>query len=204
MKSHKLTLLIVTILFFNLQGCTSAIVVGGVAAGALLLHDRRTAEIILSDNALELTATDKVYSDPVLGKQVHINVTVYNKALLLTGEAPNHEARNAVLEKLKGLDNVKVIYNELTVAQPSSTKSRAKDLLLISKIKSKMFGSNSLDSTRVKIVVENQEVYLMGLVTQKEGNLATDIAGRVADVKRIIKLFEYIAPATPPAAMQQI
>lgn len=192
MKKQFMALLLIGLLGSQLSGCTTAIVVGGVAAGAILIHDRRSAETVIADNALEITAADKIYSDPVLGKQVHVNITVYNQAMLLTGEAPNPDARAAVLEKVKGLEGVKVIYNELIIAPSSTTKSRAKDVLLTSKVKTNLFGSNSVDSTRVKVVVENQEVYLLGLVTQKEGNLATDIAGRVKGVKRIIKLFEYL------------
>lgn len=181
-----------------LSGCAAgpAIVAGGAVAGAAAV-DRRAAATMVDDNTIELKIKEAIYTDEQLRRAVHVNVTSYNRVVLLTGEIPTPEMRQQVVSHAQHADKVKKIYNETIVAPSSEFASRRLDTWITAKVKSALLNSKGIDALHVKVVTENQIVYLMGLVSRAEGDLAADKARQVKDVKQIIKLFEYIqAPAT--------
>lgn len=181
-----------------LSACAAgpAIVAGAGVAGAAAV-DRRAAATMVDDNTIELRIKEAVYTDEALRRAVHVNVTSYNRAVLLTGEVPTPEMRAQVVSHAQHTDKVRKIYNETIVAPPSEFASRRLDTWITTKVKSALLNVKGIDALHVKVVTENQIVYLMGLVTREEGDLAAEKARQVKDVKQIIKLFEYIqAPAT--------
>jgi osmotically-inducible protein OsmY len=188
----RLTLLTL-VAVIALYGCAAApaLVAGGAVAGAAAV-DRREAATIIEDNDIELSINKAIYTDPTLKNDVHINVTSYNHAVLLTGEAPTTEMRNKVVSYAQHTARVKKIYNETIVAPPSEFSSRRMDAWITTQVKSSLLNIEGLKAMHVKVVTENQIVYLMGMVTRKEGDLAAGKARQVKDVKQIIKLFEYI------------
>jgi len=178
-------------LLLLLQACVPA-VVGGAAVGAAAAHDRRTFGAIIDDQNIELKAAANIGMDAELKKLVHVNVTSMNGIVLLTGEATTTEARDQVLTQVRAVNGVRRITNELRIAEPSSFGSRSKDSLITSAVKSRFLVSKDLDPSRVKVVTEVSVVYLLGLVTQAEGDLAADYAATIDGVERVVKVFEYI------------
>jgi len=178
-------------LFLLLQACVPAIV-GGAAVGAGVAHDRRTLGAMIDDENIELKVAAKVGQDAELRKLVHVNVISMNGIVLLTGEAATTEARDQILTHTRSVNGVRRITNELKIAEPSSLGSRSRDSLITSAVKSRFVVNKNLDPTRVKVVTESSVVYLLGLVTQAEGDLAAELAATIEGVGRIVKVFEYL------------
>ncbi len=183
--------LTVCIISSVLGGCVGAIVTGA-ATGVAIANDRRTAGTLIEDNSIELKAGQLLRADNELYEQTHINVTAYNLKVLLSGEAPTPELRNRVVDIVRDIRKVEHVYNEITVAAPSSMVARSNDTLLTTKVKTKLFGIKDFDSTRVKVVTENGVVYMMGLLKEIEANAVTEAARRISGVLKVVKLFEYI------------
>jgi len=173
-----------------LQGCAAAVVAGG-ATGAAVAYDRRTTGTVIEDEGIELKAVKAFYSDKELNEQAHLNVISYNTVVLVTGEAPNEELRNRAVEIVRNLPKVTHVHNEIKIAAPSSMVSRSSDTLITTKVKTKLLTLKDFDGTRVKVVTENGIVYLMGLLTKEESDLATDAARQVSGVQKVVKLFQY-------------
>lgn len=178
-------------LLLLLQACVPA-VVGGAAVGAGAIHDRRTLGAIIDDENIELKAAAKISLDAELKNLVHVNVASMNGIVLLTGEATTTEARDQVLTHVRSVNGVRRITNELRITEPSTYGARSYDSLITSAVKSRFLVTKNLDPTRVKVVTEAGVVYLMGLVTQAEGEIAAERAATIEGVERIVKVFEYI------------
>lgn len=176
-----------------LQGCT-AVVVGGAATGANIAHDRRTMGSFIEDQNIELKTASAIRDHQELNERSHINVTSYNRIVLLTGEAPTHELRNQAQEIARGVAQVRRVHNEIIIAAPSAMSSRGSDTWITTKVKTSLFkirGMEGFDATRVKVVTENGVVYLMGILTQQEADAVVDTARKVTGVQRVVKVFEY-------------
>jgi osmotically-inducible protein OsmY len=175
-----------------LPGCAPVVVVGAAAGTAAVAHDRRTFGAMIDDQTIELKAGAAIASDASLKNLAHINVTAMNGVVLLTGETTTSEARDQVLTLVREVNGVRRITNELRIAEPSSLGSRSMDSLITSAVKSRFVVDQSIDPTRVKVVTETGAVYLLGLVTRAEGDLAADRAANIDGVERVVKVFEYI------------
>lgn len=185
-------------LVFVLQGCTAA-VVAGAATGAAVAHDRRTMGSIVDDESVELKANAAIVADNQLKDQVHINVTSMNGIVLLSGEAASAEHRDRVLSQVRPIPSIRRIHNEIRIAPPSSLGSRSLDTWYTTKVKSRLLFTKGLDASRVKVVTENATVYLMGLVTEREGEIAANSTAYVGGIGGVVKLFEYIDNPNLPA-----
>jgi len=173
-----------------IQGCAAVVVAGG-ATTAVAAGERRTLGSFVDDESIEIKAR-KAITDSDLGDDVHINTTSINGVVLLSGEATTAEQRDQVVELVRPIPGIRRIVNEIRVAEPTSMASRTNDSWITSKVKANMLGIKDLESRQVKVVTENSVVYLMGLVTKKEGDLAAESARSVGGVQRVVKLFEYI------------
>ncbi|AYH45297.1 BON domain-containing protein [Azoarcus sp. DN11] len=172
-----------------LQGCLP-LVAGGVGAGAVMATDRRTSGAYVEDEGIEWRTSSALRDR--LGDAVHINVTAFNRNVLLTGEAPT-EAHRAEAERVAGgIANVKGIVNEIQVAGISSLTSRGNDSLLTSKVKARFVDAAQFSANHVKVVTEAGTVFLLGIVTRREADAATEIARRTEGVRKVVKVFEYI------------
>jgi osmotically-inducible protein OsmY len=178
------------------SGCAPVVVGAAAAGGAAVAIDRRPADTQLADERIEWTVSGRI--NDKLKDQGHVNVTSYNRTVLLTGEVTS-EALKAEAEKIAALPDVKSVVNDLVVAPPTSMSSRSNDAYLTSVVKTRMVGDQKFNPLHVKVVTENGVVYLLGLVTRKEADDATHITRHVSGVKRVVRVFEYIADP-PPAA----
>lgn len=165
------------------------VVVGGAAAGGVMAADRRTSGIYVEDENIELKAVKKMETN--LGEDAHVNVTSYNRNVLLTGEVPVAESKTKAESLVKEIANTRSITNEIAVGPKSSLGSRSNDAYLTSKVKTKFVTENKFPANYVKVVTENSVVYLMGIVTKAEGDAAADIASSTDGVTKVVKVFEY-------------
>jgi osmotically-inducible protein OsmY len=182
-------LMLATILSSQLIACVP-VVVGGAAAGGAVAADRRTSGIYVEDENIELKAVKHMETE--LGEQAHVNVTSYNRNVLLTGEVPDDAAKANAEAFIKSIANVRNISNEITVGPKTDISSRSNDTYLTSKIKTKFVTENQFPANYVKIVSENSVVYLLGIVTKAEGDAAAAIASNTDGVSKVVKVFEYM------------
>jgi osmotically-inducible protein OsmY len=175
----------------TLQGCP-LLVVGGVAGGALVATDRRTLGAQTEDREIQVKATTQINQN--LPDQAHVNVTVFNRRVLLTGEVPDEASKQKAEAVVRDINNVGSIVNELSIQGASSISSRANDSYLETRVKTAMVGEKDLRANYYKVVCERSVVYLMGLVTTDEGAHGADVAARVPGVEQVVKVYQYIKP----------
>ncbi|HZZ94756.1 MAG TPA: BON domain-containing protein [Usitatibacter sp.] len=173
-----------------LEGCVPAAVVATGAAVAMAT-DRRTTGIYVEDENIELKALALLHDGAF--KDVHVNTTSFNRRVLLTGEAPTEELRKKVESAIRGISSVRDVQDEIQIAGASSLASRGNDSLITTNVKARMVNNGKFSPNHVKVVTEAGTVYLMGLVTQPEGDAAADIARSTSGVARVVKVFEYIS-----------
>lgn len=174
----------------TLQGCVG-LVVGGAVVGSLAATDRRTLGAQTEDKEIALKANGRLSS--VVGDSGHVDITSYNRKVLLTGEIKDEQMKQAVEQDIRQVPGVQGVMNELEIAGVSSFSSRSNDLYITSKISATFIDAKELNANSIKIVTERGTVYLMGLVTQHEGQIAAELVSGVSGVNRVVKMFEYIS-----------
>jgi osmotically-inducible protein OsmY len=187
MRSAIFTLLLALPL---MQGCGALLAGGAAATGIVISQDRRTMGTITEDEAIELKTDGRIGDKFKEG--VHVNVTSFNRMVLLTGEVPDAAARTEVERIAWAVENVRGVHNELAIAGESSYTVRSNDSVITTKVKSRFLDSQKFNALHVKVVTENSVVYLMGLVTKEEADIATEIARTTSGVQKVVRLFEYI------------
>lgn len=190
MRARLLVFTVILGGFALIQACAPVIVAGGATA-AVATTDRRSVGTQLDDKNIELTARRKLNDDKRLGDDVHVNITCFNGTMLLTGEATTAEQRDIVVSLVRTLQGVKRVINEISVTEPTAFASRTNDGWITGRVKTKLLADEKIPGRQVKVVTENGVVYLLGLVTQKEGELAAEATRTVDGIKRVVKLFEY-------------
>lgn len=188
-KQLKNLIILSTILL--LQSC-AALIVGGVASTAVITTDRRTAGVFIEDENIEIKINARLSENKALDDKSHINVVSYNESVLLVGQTPTIELKREAGEIARNVPSVKRVHNELRIAAPNSLITRSGDSYITSKIKTKMTFEKNFDSTAFKIITENGEVFLMGLVTKEEADTAIAIVKNVDGVQKVIDVMEYI------------
>ena len=181
------TLLVVMVLNLGLSGCAPAML-GGMVGGAMVASDRRTSGTQLEDEGIELRSASAVREN--FGSNVHANITSYNRQVLMTGQVPTARERQQLEQLIGRVENVRSVVNELAVGPVSSVGERSSDVLISARVKAAMVDSEDVFASIYKVVTERGTVYLMGRVTQREANRATDIARSVGGVKRVVRVFE--------------
>jgi osmotically-inducible protein OsmY len=174
----------------GLGGCAPLVLGGAVVGTTLVAIDRRTSGIQLEDQNIELKAAPRARAAAGADGS-HINVTSYNRLVLLTGEVPSEAARRAAEQEAARVENVRSIVNELAVAGVSSLTSRSNDAILTGRVKA-TFVDGGLAAQAVKVVTERGVVHLMGRVTEGEAERATQAARRVPGVQKVVRVFEII------------
>jgi osmotically-inducible protein OsmY len=173
-----------------LSGC-APLVVGGAVVTGMVAVDRRTTGIQVEDQGIELKVADAVRKE--LGDRVNLNVTSYNRRVLLTGEARNEADRSRATLLAQSQENVREVINDLAIGAPSSLSQRTKDSVTTGQVKAAFVDAKDLQASAVKVVTERGIVYLMGRVTTREAQRATDIARGVRGVAKVVRVFEDIS-----------
>jgi osmotically-inducible protein OsmY len=184
------SLLSTLVMCLGLASCAAPLMFGGVIGGAMVASDRRTAGIQVEDEAIEQRSATAMREN--FGSKEHINITSYNRQVLITGEVSNDSVRRQVESLIGRVENVRAVVNELAIGAASSTGERASDVLLVAKVKASMVDTEDVFANVYKVVGERGTIYLMGRVTQREAKRATDVVRGVSGVKRVVRVFEYI------------
>jgi osmotically-inducible protein OsmY len=191
MKKLTIKILVILNLALTLQGC---FFVAGAAAGAAaiaVVYDHRTINNILLDADIANKISDQIKKVPALRNESHIEVTVFNHVVLLTGETPSSAWKQQADEIAKAQAGVTRVYNQLTVQGPTSSLIRTSDSWITTKIKTEMLATEDLKSSTIKVVTDNGVVYLMGIVKRDQADTAVDIARQVSGVQKVVKIFQY-------------
>lgn len=174
----------------GLSACVPLMVGGAVVGGGMLATDRRTTGTQVEDEGIELRSANRIREQ--LGDRVHVNVTSYNRKVLLTGEVPTAQDRQQVEQIVSGVENVRGIVNDLGVMAASTLGQRSTDTLITGKVRASFVDAPDLLASVYKVVTERNVVYLMGRVTQREAQRATEIARGVDGVAKVVRAFEVI------------
>jgi osmotically-inducible protein OsmY len=184
-----ITLTLAAAALLGTSGC-APLIIGGAAGTVLVATDRRTAGTQLEDETIELRAKSQIREQ--LGTRVRVEVNSYNRLALLTGEVASAADKQAVERIVAGVQNVRSVVNELAVLSTPSLWDRSNDLLITGKVKA-AFIDAKVPVTAVKVTTERSVVYLMGRVTAKESETATNAARSISGVQRVVRMFELVS-----------
>ena len=186
---RRLSALLLLLPLTGLLGGCPAVLLGGGAAAVSAIEDRRTSGTMLDDDSIEVSVRRTLRER--FGENTHVNVTSFNRSVLLTGEIPD-QARRVEIEKIvQGIGNVRSVTNDLQLGAPSSLGARANDSLITGRVKTRLLDASKVNPLHVKVVTENGVVYLMGIVTEQEANDAVEVARTTGGVIKVVKVFEY-------------
>ncbi len=191
MKLQVQKILLVTVTGASLLSGCAPLVVGGAVVTGMVAIDRRTSGTQVEDQAIELKVANAVSKE--LGERVHLNVTSYNRRVLLTGEVRNEADLSRATLLAQSQENVREVINDLAVGEPSSLGQRTKDSVTTGQVKAAFVDAKDLQASAVKVVTERGIVYLMGRVTPREAQRATDIARSIRGVVKVVRVFEDIS-----------
>ncbi|MCZ8253355.1 MAG: BON domain-containing protein [Hylemonella sp.] len=190
-QTRRLPLLVLGVVLAGagLTACAPLLVGGAVVTG-MSAADRRTTGSQIEDERIETRGATRLREH--LGERVHINITSYNRQVLLTGEVPNEQDKQLAEQVVSRIENVRSITNELAVLGHSTLTQRSSDALVTGRVKANLIDAKDLNSSAFKVVTERGVVYLLGRVTPREADRATDIARRTSGVQKVVRLFELI------------
>ena len=174
-----------------IQGCAVA-TIAAVTAGATVISDRRTFSKQLDDHSIEFIAHNELLKNKALSDNTNINIVSVNGIVLVVGQAPNTYLRDLVIKTVKATPDIVRIHNQIRIGAVTSITTQSNDVWLTSKVKSALLANGEVNGKDVKVVTENAEVFLLGLVSAKEADTVVEIARNISGVNRVIKAFEYI------------
>lgn len=188
----KIKLMTLTVTALSLLSGCAAVVVGGAATSAIVTaNDRRTTGTIIEDKSIQIKAMQAVSDVAGDDNNIHVSAVSYNNQVLLIGQAPTHQIRAEIISRVKNIEKVKKVHNEIVLSEPSTLLQRSTDSWITTRIKSEMTVTKDFNPARVKVVTEDGIVYLMGIVKPLEEEIAVDIARHVKGVKKVVKILEY-------------
>ncbi|WP_440874683.1 division/outer membrane stress-associated lipid-binding lipoprotein [Thalassotalea sp. PLHSN55] len=188
MKCSKLIIVLTSIAF--LQGCVAAAGVA-VVGGASVATDKRTLGKQIDDQGIEFELGQKFRQHTALAEQSNLSVVSINGRVLVVGQTPTPHLRDEAIKLVNETEGVEQVHNQIRISSTTSIATRTNDTWLTTKVKTKLFGSDNIDATNVKVVTENGEVFLMGLIAKEHADEAVEITRHISGVNRVFKLFEY-------------
>ncbi|QYK01618.1 division/outer membrane stress-associated lipid-binding lipoprotein [Shewanella psychrotolerans] len=172
-----------------LQGCAGAVMVGAVG-GAMMLNDERSFSTQLDDTNADFQISSALAAHEDIKNQTNITGVAMNGNVLMIGQAPNSMLRDKAINTVKGLNLGGKIHNQIRIGNPISFTTRSNDTWVTTKVKTRMLNDKELDVTRIKVITENGEVFLLGVVTRDQADLAVEIARNTAGVRKVIKVLD--------------
>lgn len=173
----------------SLQGCVLLLGAGAVAGG-MSLNDRRTGGTQIEDQAIELKSGGRLRE--AIGEKGHVNVTSYNRIVLISGEVPTDADKAAAEKAIAAIEGVTNVVNELEVGANSTITTRSSDTVITTRVKSALIDTKDIQSSAIKVVTERGNVYLMGRVTEREAVRASEVARAQASVMKVVRVFEIL------------
>ncbi|WP_163935579.1 BON domain-containing protein [Paraferrimonas sp. SM1919] len=184
----RLPLILLTI--FLIQGCAGLVLVGA-ASTAVVANDKRSIETQVDDKTIEAKLSDALGEHPEIQEHTNISLHAINNKLLMVGQVPTHPLKQKILKIIQDLDLTESIYDRIRIGNPTSLATRTNDTWITTKIKTQLIAKTGIDSSRVKVVTENGEVFLIGLVTSSNASKAVDIARNTTGVRKVVRFFEF-------------
>jgi osmotically-inducible protein OsmY len=175
-----------------LQGCVGAVLVGSAAVATKTATDPRSIGTQVDDGTLEARVENALGKDQQLKKEARVVATAYQGKVLLTGQAPTTELASRAKQIAVGVEGATEVYNEIRQGTPVSLSTASSDTWITTKVRSQILTSDSVKSSNVKVTTENGEIFLLGLVTQQEGQSAAQIASQVSGVKHVTTAYTYV------------
>jgi osmotically-inducible protein OsmY len=176
-----------------LPACAPVVVGGAMVGGVMMATDRRTTGAQVEDQGIELKAPQQIAA--AIGDRGHVNITSYNRMVLITGEVPSGADRSAVEQAVARVENVRSIVNELAVMGNSSLTARSNDSIVTGQVKAAFLDAQGVDAAAVKVVTERSTTYLMGRLTEAEAKRAAEVARGLSGVQKVVLVFETISEA---------
>lgn len=173
-----------------LSACVPLVIGGGAVMGTMVAIDRRTAGTQVEDEGIELRAAGRIHE--AFGERVHVNITSYNRQVLLTGEVPTADAGRQIEQLVRAVENVQSVVSDLVLMAPSTLAQRSNDTFITGKVRASLVDAKDLTASAFKVVTERSVVYLMGRVTQREATRAAEIARGVNGVRKVVRVFELV------------
>lgn len=190
--SRKLvTLLVLSASIGGGLGACAPLIVGSAVMGSLMATDRRTSGTQIEDEGIELRGASHLSDN--LGDRAHINLTSYNRQVLMTGEVPSAQDKQLAEQVVSRVENVRSVVNELSILGNATFTQRSSDTLVTGRVKASILDAKDLFSNSFKVVTERGTTYLMGRVTLREADRATDIARNTSGVQKVVRVFEIIS-----------
>ena len=190
MKMYRV-LVLVTLLITS--SCTAILVRTTGEQGMQEDPSERTAGAVIEDQAIETKIIVNMKSQDSAFKQTHFDVISHNGVVLLIGQVESEQLKILATEIASQASiKIKRIHNELEVTEKSSFMDRSSDVWIATKVRTLMLTDNQVPSSQVRVIAENGAVYLMGLISQADGDNAANVARNVSGVTKVVKVFEYI------------
>lgn len=183
-------ILLAVVMTFFLNACLPAAFVAGATAGGVVISDRRTLDAMVKDKQITCKSVIQLNSEPRLKGRSHISVSTFNGVVLLVGETETPELRARAYELVKAVPHIRRITNAINVGEPLNYSEGSKDTWITAKVKATMLTEKGLNSTQIKVLTEDCVVYLMGIVTHQQADIAINVARQVTGVKKVVTLFE--------------
>lgn len=190
-KRFVMNAVAVALLASSLSACIPLVLGGAMVGGALVASDRRTSGAQLEDEGIELRSTSRIRSN--VGDRVHVNVSSYNRQVLLTGEVPTAQDKLLVEQIVSQVENVSSVVNELAVMRNSTLTERSSDVLVTGRVKAFLVDAKDLFASSFRVVTERGTTYLMGRVTQREADRGTAVVRATPGVQKVVLIFEIIS-----------
>lgn len=190
-KNKSIKLGAILLILSVLQGC-AAVAVVAITTGASMATDRRSIGNQIDDQTIEVEAYNEITKNSSLNDNANLHVISVNGSVLIIGQTPNTFLRDQAIKIINNIDGVVRIHNQIRIGNLTSITTQTNDVWLTSKVKSALFSSDEIKGNTIKVITENAEVFLMGLVTQKEATAAVNITRNISGVNRVFKAFEYL------------
>lgn len=174
-----------------LQGCAAGVIAVGAGVTADTAVDNRTVGTQIDDSTLDIRVTHQLGTDKKLWEASNLSVVVQEGQALIIGQTPTPAMRQHITELALQVKGIKKVLNEVRLAPPSSLSQRSRDTWITTKIKTKIY-ANKIQPGHIKVITENSEVFLIGVVNQQQADKAVNIARHVDGVTKIIKFFKII------------
>lgn len=184
----KLRAIVYLLMSLVLSGCVAAVVAG---AAGLVVFERRSVTMLERDARIFHVVHKTIVTDPRF-RDSRVIVVSFNQIVLLLGQTPAASLRVAAEKIAQQTPNVRRVYDEITIGYPLAITRRTQDSWITGQVRSQMLRRKGLESGSIRVVTEGSVVYLMGIVTQEQGNLAVDVARQVQGVQKVVKVFQYI------------
>jgi osmotically-inducible protein OsmY len=174
-----------------LQGC-AAVTVVAITAGASMATDRRSIGNQIDDQTIQVDAYNRIAKNKALSDNTNLHLTSVNGSILIIGQAPTTYLKDQAIKIINEVEGVVRVHNQIRIGSTTSVTTRTNDIWLTSKVKAALFSDNSVNGKNIKVITENGEVFLMGIVSKKEAEAAVNITRNIGGVNKVFKAFEYI------------